>query len=192
MKHIHVLLGKTLSGKSHMQKELKDFYVEPIITTTTRPKRVNEKNHTNYNFVDKTTFENDQKNNHAICIREYNVTNNDIWSYYLNTEQLNELSNQNSIILDYEGFKDLKDYIIYHKLDNIRLHAWYLDIDLKTRLDRHFRYRSNEDEVELLRRLYSDELAFKHILDDPDIKPIKSMNDIITTIYYLALNNKKG
>lgn len=191
MKHIHVLLGKTLSGKSYIQDELEKLYVTPIITTTTRPARVNESNHINYHFVDKKTFENDQKNHHAICIREYKVTNKDTWSYYLNTKQLNTLSDQNSIILDYEGFKDLKDYIVYHKLD-IKLHVWYLNINLKTRIDRHFKYRSSENETELLRRLYADELAFKHVLDDPDVKPIKSITDMITTIYYLALNNKKG
>lgn len=191
MKHIHVLLGKTLSGKSYVQKELETLYVSPIITSTTRPKRANETNGINYHFVDNKQYQKDIADHKAICIREYNVAHDQTWAYYLNTEQLNQLNPQNSIILDYEGFKDLKDYIVYHNLE-ITLHVWYLNIDLKTRIDRHFKYRYHEDETEMLRRLYKDEIAFQNILNDSDVQPIKGLSDILSTIYYIATKNKKG
>ena len=51
-----VLLGKSCSGKSTIQKELVRLGVTPILEYTTRPPRENEKEGKQYHFVTERKF----------------------------------------------------------------------------------------------------------------------------------------
>lgn len=188
-KYLHVILRKTLSGKSTLQNKLESqFNISKIITTTTRPKREFESNDIDYHFVNIDQYMSDNKNNQTIATRIYNVINHEKWIYYISKQELLNMNQQSCLVIDYDGYLDLKKYIQNNDLD-IKLYPWFLDIDLKTRIDRYFKTnRSKENHIEVLRRLYSDELNFKDITKkSPEIKTIKGLPDMLATITYLNL-----
>ena len=174
---IHVIMGKTLSGKSTIMPQLEELGIKRLLTTTTRPIRETEQPNTEYYFVSKYQYNYDIDNNNAIAPRTYHVANGDYWHYYLNKKTLLETTTpSNVLILDEAGYMELHDTLKYSDdpvLRQIDIHGWYLDIDLKTRLRRYVDgNRQNEDPKEVLRRLYDDEFnAFQdldQIRDNPD------------------------
>lgn len=180
--NIHVIIGKSLSGKSTLLNQLQKLgthQVPKLITNTTRPQREHEQNGRDYHFVTNKQYQQDIKQNIAIAPRSYNVAHNQTWYYYLSQTELNKylynpVTNHVALILDYQGAKDLKAYINKfnntHINDNITVTIWYLDVNIKTRLTRYLLGpRSNEDPKEVIRRLYDDEYHAFNDLDDPKI-----------------------
>ena len=162
---ITVIMGKTLSGKTYLIDKLQnEFKVPRIITSTTRPIRKNEQNDVDYHFATAKQFHDAIKSNRALAVRRYHVINNQIWSYYLNKTDLDELihNQKNGIfILDLKGYLDLETELNQDlKLaNNIKLQGLYLDIPLKTRIMRHFdTQRQTDNDQEFVRRLADDEL----------------------------------
>ena len=194
-------MGKTLSGKSTTINALTKLNVPSLITTTTRPKRINEKNHIDYIFINDTTYQNELKSKNVIAPRKYNVINNQTWYYFLNKSTLlkaiNESKTKNvALILDPTGYFELKDYLENQtddpRLKNLKIKGWYLDVPLKERLSRYLSsIRQNENPQEILRRLYDDEFhAFNSINDqktriENNITVVKNSMDLIEK---LALN----
>ena len=74
MHYVIVIMGKSLSGKSYLQKELVKQGFPKMITATTRPKRQGEVDGQDYYFVDKMAKD-------AIAPRKYHVVNNQEWDY---------------------------------------------------------------------------------------------------------------
>lgn len=199
--NIHVIIGKSLSGKSTLLNQLQKLgthQVPKLITNTTRPKREHERNGHDYHFVTNTQYNQDIKQNIAIAPRAYNVAHHQTWYYYLSQTELSKhlydpKINHVALILDYQGSKDLKAYINKfnntHINDNITVTIWYLDVDIKTRLTRYLLGpRSNEDPKEVIRRLYDDEYHAFNDLDDPKIieaehiHKIHNLSDMLPTL----------
>lgn len=178
MQKIYIILGKTLSGKTTLQNKLiEKFNLDPIVISTTRPKRINEVDHKDYHFVNDDYFNEQIKKSNIVFERSYKVSNGDIWRYFLTKNELFKNSLDKILIVDYTGYEIIKLYIETEKLD-IKLIPIYLDIDLKTRLSRLINSdRFNEDNLEILRRLYKDELAFKDVDKDPNILKITDTNN---------------
>lgn len=198
---IHVIMGKTLAGKSTLinnLSHLQQYSVPRVITTTTRPKRQGEVDNQDYHFVTDNQYQDDRSNSRAIAPRDYVVANGQTWHYYINandlTRALNDIHTKDvCLILDYVGLKELTYYVNQFNQKNngnyYQLEAWFLDIDLKTRLARYLLgTRNNEDAKETLRRLYDDEFnAFTDLDNEAIIKhyhvhKIKGLTDILPTL----------
>lgn len=172
MLNLHVLIGKSMSGKSTVLNHLRDTGIQRLITTTNRPKRTGEENHKEYHFVDQQQLQNDLKNDHAIAPRFYHVANGDTWCYYLSTNELQSAINQSqqnaTLILDLKGFVDLTHYLNNHPQYDVKLHGWFLNTPLRTRLERYVNGpRHNEDPHEVIRRFYMDEFKDFNQINDP-------------------------
>lgn len=76
-----ILLGKSCSGKTTIQKELSKLGMSPIIQYTTRPKREGEIDGVTYNFVSDDDFIELENANFFIETSYYEVANGDIWRY---------------------------------------------------------------------------------------------------------------
>lgn len=163
-KTIYIILGKSLSGKSYLQKQLINLDICPIITATTRPKREYEQNGKDYHFVTQKQYLKAEKQNEVISPRCYQVSSNDTWYYYVPKQELKRSQAHLSLVLDVKGLLDFLTYIKRFALP-ITVKPIYLDIPLDIRLKRYLNTpRRSENEHEFIRRLYDDEMhAFKEM-----------------------------
>lgn len=162
MHYVIVIMGKSLSGKSYLQKELVKQGFPKMITATTRPKRQGEINGQDYYFVDKIAED-------AIAPRKYHVVNNQEWDYYLPKDEFTKVSNANpvsTLILDLDGYLELEK--ASQMVPNVKILGLYLNVPLKERLRRYLdTSRGQENDKEFVRRLYDDEMRAFNQLDDP-------------------------
>lgn len=161
MHYVIVIMGKSLSGKSYLQKELVKQGFPKMITATTRPKRQDEVDGQDYYFVDKMAED-------AIAPRKYHVVNNQEWDYYLPKDEFVKVSSTNQVstlILDLDGYLELEKAC--QNMPNVKILGLYLNVTLKERLRRYLdTSRSQENGKEFVRRLYDDEMrAFREIGD---------------------------
>lgn len=203
---INVIMGKTLSGKSTAVELLKKTNIPNLITTTTRPKRVHEKNKVDYIFINDEDYQKELNLNNVIAPRKYKVINNQTWYYFLSKSTLlnaiatSETKNV-SLVIDPVGYFELKDYfeneINNQELSQIKIKGWYLDIPLKQRMSRYVSStRQNENPQEVLRRLYDDEFHAFNSINDPktrkknNITIVKDSTDLIAKIVLNTIKNR--
>lgn len=193
MLYLHLIIGKSLSGKSTLCDQLEKRDIPQIITTTTRPKREHEINGRDYHFTNLGQALNDIENDQAIAPRKYHVANGETWYYYLSYKELKRLSSksqhhnlQRTLILDGQGFIDLINYLKVHTELDVKIIPWYLNVDLYTRLKRYVDgQRQHEDPREVVRRLYMDEFHDFKMMDDPKfikshhVNQIQNLNDML-------------
>ena len=162
MHYVIVIMGKSLSGKSYLQKELVKRGFPKMVTATTRPKRRGEVDGQDYYFVKKTSKD-------AIAPRRYHVINNQEWDYYLPKDEFIKVSNANQVstlILDLDGYLELEK--AGQNMPNVKILGLYLNVPLKERLRRYLdTSRGQENGKEFVRRLYDDEMRAFNQLDDP-------------------------
>lgn len=154
---ITILIGKSATGKDTVLRELRDEYgYEPIISTTSRPMRENEKDHVDYIFVSSEIFKAMIQIGCFIEYRSYNTLvngNPDIWYYGVQTFEPDDNRNY-VVILDVEG---AKSFINYFGRDNLRI--IYIDANDVIRKSRAEK-RGSFDETEWQRRLNDDAVKF--------------------------------
>lgn len=156
---LNVIMGPTFSGKTTVLQQLlsQNPHNHRIVTTTTRPPRLNEENGRDYYFVANRQALIDQTNGLQIAPRSYRVANHKVWTYYLSANSLQNLAPTNFLIIDYPGYLELEAYLAQHPELNIQLHGYLLDTDLHEIFQRIANSaRHNEDPKETLRRLYDD------------------------------------
>lgn len=162
MHYVIVIMGKSLSGKSYLQKELVKQGFPKMITATTRPKRQGEVDGQDYYFVDRMPKD-------AIAPRRYHVVNNQEWDYYLPKDEFIKVSGTNrasTLILDLDGYLELEE--AGQNMPNVKILGLYLNVPLKERLKRYLdTSRGQENGKEFVRRLYDDEMRAFNQLDDP-------------------------
>lgn len=162
MHYVIVIMGKSLSGKSYLQKELVKQGFPKMITATTRPKRQGEVDGQDYYFVDKIAKD-------AIAPRRYYVVNNQEWDYYLPKDEFINVSNANQVstlILDLDGYLELEK--AGQNMSNVKILGLYLNVPLKERLKCYLdTSRGQENGKEFVRRLYDDEMRAFNQLGDP-------------------------
>lgn len=146
---LFVIMGKSLSGKSFLQRWLKDLEIESIKTHTTRPPR--------YDGEEGYIFENHVPHN-RISSREYDVATGARWYYWLTESDL-EIKNNSSIITDFTGFLDIIEETDIEKVEIVPI---YLDVPFLQRMKNYVTSpRANDDEKELIRRINADEEDFE-------------------------------
>lgn len=154
-----ILCGKTASGKDKIKNILtKMFKYKPIVSHTTRPKRVNEVNHKDYHFVTEVEF-NDIM---FLETRSYDTIFEGITQKWFYGTSLKELDKKGDkvCIKDLEGAIKLKEHI----KDSIIV---YVEIDEDIRKQRAIE-RGSFCELEYARRVkqdtkdFDEELIEKH------------------------------
>lgn len=161
MQFVNVIMGPTFSGKTTFLNKLLlgDSKTHSIIAHTTRPMRDGEVDGVDYYF--ERDFDKDEDN---ICRRDYRVANGDVWSYWVNKNDIVQ-NRTNLLILDYKGFDEL--FNLFKNDDNTEVLGIYLATPMKIIQDRiNHSKRSHEDRKETFRRLKSDLIEFENIEKD--------------------------
>ncbi|MBB6632373.1 guanylate kinase [Clostridium algidicarnis] len=161
MGKIFCLMGKSSSGKDTIFKKLKeddDLKLKPIITYTTRPKRVSETNGVEYYFINEDILESYKIKGKVIEQRMYNTVNGD-WCYAtLDDGQIDLNKDDYILIVTLEAYKDLKAYF-----GENHVFPLYVMLDDGIRLERALkREREQKDPNydEICRRFLADNIDF--------------------------------
>lgn len=155
---IIVLVGASGSGKSTLEKLIcKEFDMNKIISSTTRPMRKNEVNNVDYHFYDEDTFNKKLLNNEFIERAVYNS-----WSYGLEKDSLKDNS---VVVLTPSGLRKL---IKYNKtLENpFEIVSFYINVDQRSRLIKLL--QRGDAIVECYRRSLSDVGQFDDVEEETD------------------------
>lgn len=154
-----ILIGASASGKDAVRKELVEKYgYREIVTTTTRPKRKQEQNGVDYNFISKREFEEGIANGTFFEYRSYNTIRNgkpDVWYYGTPKMQLNPEQDYVAVV-DVQGAKDYSAYFGKYECFVVHLHS---SEELRTA---RAMARGSFDKDEWERRLAADRQAFSH------------------------------
>jgi len=156
-KQITILCGKSSSGKDAILRKLvSDYGYLPIISATSRPIRISEKDGIDYLFETKENFLKLIKNDRLIEYRTYNTLVNgvsDVWYYGLPKYVLDD-NKKYVVILDIQG---TKDFISYYGKD--KCEVIYIDCPSEVRKERAMK-RGSFDSIEWNRRSEADEIDF--------------------------------
>ena len=161
MGKIFCLMGKSSSGKDTIFKEIKDdkdLNLKPVISYTTRPKRVNETQGVEYFFIDKDQLDKFENEDKVIEKRVYNTVNGKWYYCTINDGQIDLDKHNYLFITTLESYKDIKDYYGEDKV-----YPFYIDIDDGIRLGRALereRRQANPNYDELCRRFLADNIDF--------------------------------
>lgn len=198
MGKIYCLTGKSGTGKDtafNILMKRRIPALEPVVTYTTRPKRVNETDGVEYHFVDDARLAELEKSGSVIEKRTYHTVNGD-WNYF--TCEI-DLEGTDHIMI---GTPDVVDRL-YERYGKDEIIVFYLELDDRTRLQRCISRESeqqNPNYSEVCRRYLADEADFysgrsekyKNIYridssEDPDMM----VNNIEQTINAIRLSENK-
>lgn len=143
-----IIVGKGGSGKDHLKSTFIKRGFKPAISFTTRPKRINEQDGIDYNFISKEDFDGRLKTN---TLQEFDEFNG--WFYGTSNFEWND---KQVFIKTPRGVAKID------KEDRKSCFIIYLDIDYDTRRKRLSK-RQDADSVH--RRLNADESDFKDFKD---------------------------
>lgn len=157
------LIGKNGSGKTYIANELGKRGYEKIVGYTTRPMRKNETDKVDYNFIDKSEFENMIDSNQFI---DYKIRNGNYYGISRNglTNTSIITSGNSNTIARITGFP---------------IYKIYLDASLSVRYARMIK-RGPDDNI--FDRLHSENFSF---LNDFQALFISNDNDNITIVDYI-------
>ena len=161
MGKIFCLMGKSSSGKDTIFKEInedKDLDLKPIISYTTRPKRINETNGVEYFFINKDDLNKFEKENKVIEKRVYHTVHGDWFYGTINDGQIDLSKNNYLLITTLEAYESLIDYFGEDKVC-----PFYIDIEDGIRLERALEREKRQDKPnydELCRRFLADNQDF--------------------------------
>lgn len=172
-----VLAGASASGKTEVAKMLaKKYGITKVITTTTRKKRLGEKNGRDYFFVSKKAFE---QMIHEGKFVEYTYYNGNLYG-----STKDQISDNKCIVIDPAGLRS------YTKLKNeYSIITFFLECDEATRKERMI-FRGDEME-KIISRIEHDRVAFKksnlskvdYIIDSSINQTVEKVTDTIYEIY---------
>lgn len=161
MGKIFCLMGKSSSGKDTIFKKInedKDLDLKPIISYTTRPKRINETNGVEYFFINKDELNKFEKENKVIEKRVYHTVHGDWFYGTINDGQIDLSKNNYLLITTLEAYESLRDYF-----GDDKVCPFYIDIEDGIRLERALEREKRQDKPnydELCRRFLSDNQDF--------------------------------
>ena len=161
MGRIFCLMGKSSSGKDTIFKEIKDdkdLNLRPIISYTTRPKRVNETDGVEYFFINTDELKNFENENKVIEQRVYHTVHGDWYYCTINDNQIDLDKNNYLLITTLEAYKSLRDYFGEEKV-----YPLYINVEDGLRLERAMnreKTQANPNYDELCRRFLADNKDF--------------------------------
>ena len=110
MKKLFAIVGKASAGKDTLvQKLLKHGDIQMALSFTTRPKRSNETQGVEYDFITSQEFCRHMATGEIIEYTSYNVANGETWYYGLTKQEL-EKNEYVAVIVNPEGVKQLIEY----------------------------------------------------------------------------------
>lgn len=154
-------MGKSNCGKDTIFKILKDdkaLKLKPVVTYTTRPRRVNETNGVEYFFINEEKLFNYKKIGKVIEERVYNTVKGKWYYATIDDGQIQFESDNYILITTLEAYKNLKKYFGEESIVPI-----YIAVDDGTRLERAIkreREQKKPDYNELCRRFLADNIDF--------------------------------
>lgn len=177
-----VLSGPSASGKTEVAKVLQAKYgICKVITTTTRPMRINEKDKVDYFFVSENRF---QEMIHEDLFVEYTLYNG---NYYGSTKD--QISNNKCIVIEAKGLQ------AYLALNDKRIVSFLLASYEKTRYNRMISRGDKHEDA--LKRLENDKSWFNDdvmhsgdFLIDSETKTVEQVADCIYELYLKALKDR--
>lgn len=180
---ITILIGESGAGKDFLLKESLKLGFENIISYTTRPMRVGEKDGVEYYFRTNREFRDMLKKDPTFFleIRTYNTIANNIpqiWTY--GSPKVNPADKNYMTILDIHG---TIDYIKEYGPDNVEI--VYIKVPEKIRMERAMlRDPDGFDKKEWDRRAIDDAIKFKEAVSVIDQYISTSSQDKHTHIFY--------
>ncbi|MGV3152344.1 guanylate kinase [Sarcina ventriculi] len=184
MGKVFCIMGKSGSGKDTIFKEIiKDnsLNLKKIVGYTTRPKRVEENDGVEYNFIDDDMINKFIQKNKVIELRKYDTVNG-IWYYgTMDDGQINLQTNSYIVISTLESYSSFKNYFGSNNVIPL-----YIDIDDGIRLQRILNREMSEDSPnykEICRRFIADSEDFSNKnLKLNGIEKIYSNNNLVECI----------
>lgn len=184
MGKVFCIMGKSGSGKDTIFKEIiKDNYLnlKKIVGYTTRPKRVEENDGVEYNFIDDDMINKFIQKNKVIELRKYDTVNG-IWYYgTMDDGQINLQTNSYIVISTLESYSSFKKYFGSNNVIPL-----YIDVDDGIRLQRILNREMSEDSPnykEICRRFIADSEDFSNKnLKLNGIEKIYSNNNLVECI----------
>lgn len=184
MGKVFCIMGKSGSGKDTIFKEIiKDNYLnlKKIVGYTTRPKRVEENDGVEYNFIDDDMINKFIQKNKVIELRKYDTVNG-IWYYgTMDDGQINLQTNSYIVISTLESYSSFKNYFGSNNVIPL-----YIDVDDGIRLQRILNREMSEDSPnykEICRRFIADSEDFSNKnLKLNGIEKIYSNNNLVECI----------
>ena len=184
MGKVFCIMGKSGSGKDTIFKEIiKDnsLNLKKIVGYTTRPKRVEENDGVEYNFIDDDMINKFIQKNKVIELRKYNTVNG-IWYYgTMDDGQINLQTNSYIVISTLESYSSFKKYFGSNNVIPL-----YIDVDDGIRLQRILNREMSEDSPnykEICRRFIADSEDFSNKnLKLNGIEKIYSNNNLVECI----------
>ena len=184
MGKVFCIMGKSGSGKDTIFKEIiKDnsLNLKKIVGYTTRPKRVEENDRVEYNFIDDDMINKFIQKNKVIELRKYDTVNG-IWYYgTMDDGQINLQTNSYIVISTLESYSSFKKYFGSNNVIPL-----YIDVDDGIRLQRILNREMSEDSPnykEICRRFIADSEDFSNKnLKLNGIEKIYSNNNLVECI----------
>ena len=184
MGKVFCIMGKSGSGKDTIFKEIiKDnsLNLKKIVGYTTRPKRVEENDGVEYNFIDDDMINKFIQKNKVIELRKYDTVNG-IWYYgTMDDGQINLQTNSYIVISTLESYSSFKKYFGSNNVIPL-----YIDVDDEIRLQRILNREMSEDSPnykEICRRFIADSEDFSNKnLKLNGIEKIYSNNNLVECI----------
>ena len=194
MKKLITITGCTSSGKTFIQDAVVrvNDNISKIVSTTSRPIRVNEKEGIDYYYISRSKAIEMLDLNGFIEYRKYDVIDlegNNTWYYGISKEEvLNNKSDIAITIVDEQGRQALKKYC---KDNNIKMASHYISCSYKTLLQRSLLREGNIPDVKVLemcRRLQSDYEVVEIANQDKDIILLdnETQQDFINAVLRIA------
>ena len=185
MTDLFCIVGKQGAGKTtYLEKILKidqlqqEVQLKQLIYSTTRDRRINEKDGVDYYFRTKEYFEKALAKDKIIEFRKYA---DDLY-YFTERESIED----NTRYIIAASIEQVANYI--HCLENANIYIIYIDCSLETRFDRIYhsdRISSDKDILELCRRTLQE-------IDDYSDKNIWDTINQIHEKDHLIVNNDPG
>ena len=179
MYRVVAIMGKSASGKTTLQKTIaREFDVNEIVSTTTRPKRDREKEGVDYKFVTIEQFTEKVLNGDMLEADDFNN-----WFYGTEISALNK-NKVNVGVFTPNGVEALAQD------GRIDLKVIYIDANDKQRLSRSLSRETNPDVAEICRRYFADEKDFcddrMDELADMNLNAITVISDGSKSIHQIA------
>lgn len=153
---IVIICGFSACGKDSITKYISDTYnYNMVISTTSRPMRVGEKQGEPYHFISRTEFENRIRADKFIEYRHYDTLVNgvpDTWYYGVSKNSIDPTKNY-IVVLDMWGLSQFKE-----QFDNTI--SFFINVPDEERKNRAKAGREDFDETEWNRRLADDNAKF--------------------------------